>query len=118
MLGEYTTDEGPYLDDQFIVIATAADRVFEFVVGSSQCENVVSYIREKLDDEVQLSLSNCTNCCSKILYPKELSGCEFFDFHVDARNGLLRRLSRLFRKRSLEVEVSQLVVNYLMKMQV
>ena len=113
VLGEYTTDEGPYLDDHFIVIAIAPSRIFEYSVGSSQCEEVLFYLKENLDVKVQFALSNSTECSSTVLYPDELRGNEFFTCYDSARRGLVGRLSDLLRKRTRRTDVSQSVTDYL-----
>lgn len=113
VLGEYTTNEGPYLDDHFIVIAIAPCRVFEYPVGSSRCEEVVSYLKENLDVKVQFALSNSTEWRSTVLYPGELRGSEFFIFRDGAGRGPMGRLLNLFRKRTRKADVAPLVTNYL-----
>lgn len=113
VLGEYTTDEGPYLDDHFIVVAIAPDRFFEFAVGSSQCSDVFSYIKENYNQDVRVGLANSTDYRSKVLYPHELSGSEFLEFRDSTRKTEFIGIPLPFRKRVRNAKVSQLVVDYL-----
>jgi hypothetical protein len=115
VLGEYTTDEGPYLDDHFIVIAIAPSRFFEYSVGSSRCEEVLSYLKENLDVRVQFTLSNSTEWRSTVLYPDELRGHAFFTSHCCDSKGLTGRLQGLIHKRTRQADVSQLITDYLAK---
>ena len=115
VLGEDGLEVGMGNGESDPVIILRSDRFYEFAVGSSQYSEIISYVKENLDLEVQLALSNSTDCRSRILYPIELSGSELFDFHEDIRKGVMSGLLHLFRKRARTVEISQLVWNYLTK---
>ncbi len=79
--GEYTTDNGPHIDDWFMVFVT---KDFNWVEASNFCEG-----RDKVRDELAKywnvdclhgELTFSTNFSSRCIWPTEVAGKPLFDF--------------------------------------
>jgi hypothetical protein len=79
--GEYTTDNGPYIDDWFMVFVT---RDFNWVEASNYCAR-----REEVRDELAKhwsveslygDLAFSTDFSSRAIWPTEIAGKPLFDF--------------------------------------
>jgi len=113
VLGEYTTSAGPYAEDHFIAIAVKKNELFEFPVGSPKCKEIISYVQSNVDGDVQLGLSNSTDFRSNILYPKELSGTQFFSVQAEVPKKALTSLMRTLGIKGTKYVVSPVVTEYI-----
>lgn len=78
VLGEYTTEDGPFADDHFVVLVTRKNGLHEYVANSDECAAILSYLRNQ-GVSVEFRLSNCAEFRSEIMYPLELAGKNLFD---------------------------------------
>ena len=84
VIGEYTTDAGPWFDDYFIVFV-AADP-FEILVAPVEAEGaVLAELSGRLGVEMSHGLANRTDLASRVLWPEELRDHPLFDFHPSER---------------------------------
>src|SRR5262249_45979385 len=83
LMSEYTTNEGPQLDDYFLVFVTVEEGKLYFSTCSFYADGrdeVVASLGERLGSPIQLGLANSTNWKSRVLWPPELAGSEYFTF--------------------------------------
>ena len=81
VFGEYTTDNGPMIDDWFMVFVTGED---QWVEASNYCAGM-DQIREALAvrwnvENLWGSLAFSTNFDSRVLWPSSLAETELFEF--------------------------------------
>lgn len=85
VIGEYTTDGGPWVDDYFIVLV-AADP-FETLVAPVEAEGaLLADMSEHLGVVLSHGLANRTDLASRVLWPPELRDRPVFDFHPVPRS--------------------------------
>lgn len=79
--GEYTTDNGPWIDDWFMVFVT---RDFNWVEASNYCagcDEVRDYLAKHWGvDSLYGPLALSTNFDSRAIWPSEIAGQPLFDF--------------------------------------
>ena len=77
LIGEYTTSEGPYFDDYFLVFITgenAPRQVASFYADGR--DEMLARLSEALDAKIELGLANSPDFKSRILWPPGLGGQE------------------------------------------
>jgi len=95
LLAEYTTDEGPFVDDYFLVFVTQPGGGEQYVTASFYAEGsdeVVGRLAECWGAEVGLSLAHSTDWNSRVIWPPELAEQEYFEVIEVPPGTLLARL--------------------------
>jgi len=83
LVAEYTTNEGPYADDYFLVFVTVEDGKLYFStcsVYSGGAEEVLSSVQQHLGSPIQLELQGSTEWRSRVAWPVNMAGTEYFSF--------------------------------------
>ncbi len=97
LLAEYTTNEGPYGDDYFLVFVTIEDGQVLFAAASFYSDGrdeVIKQLAGQWHVNIDLGLANSTEWKSRIMGPPELAGREYFEFREVAPKGFRERLSK------------------------
>jgi hypothetical protein len=85
VIGEYTTDGGPWFDDYFIVLVAA--NPFETLVAPVEAEGtLLADLSDRLGVVVSHGLANRPDFASRVLWPPELRDRPLFDFHQVPRS--------------------------------
>ncbi|MBT65388.1 MAG: hypothetical protein CML13_19495 [Puniceicoccaceae bacterium] len=94
LLAEYTTSEGPMIDDHFIYALFSDGRDKSFPVEDlDKPSSEVKAIEEALDIPIECKLCNRTDFCSRAIYPRELSESEIFQIvKKEKNNSFLQRV--------------------------
>ncbi len=80
IIGEYTTSEGPYLDDYFFVFLTAKEKGWhEASFYADGREDFLKDLSNALSCPVVLGLCNSANFRTRIIWPLHLSGKPFME---------------------------------------
>ena len=92
LIGEWTTDQGPYVEDYF----------YGFVVGRPHCfyyaplganTSIVTELSAAMGEPMTSALAGSTLNRSRIIWPRALEGCDLFVYSPEARPpGVLSRL--------------------------
>jgi hypothetical protein len=83
MVAEYTTNEGPWGDDYFLLFVVAdTDKlsVARASLYSDGIEEVLHDLRQRWAANIETRLHNSTEWKSRVVWPPELAGTEYFDF--------------------------------------
>lgn len=81
VIGEYTTEEGPFLEDWFLVFVPHwLPGWKEAPVYSHGADVVLEQLGRVLGSPLRLALASSTQHRSRVLWPSELSGEPLFDF--------------------------------------
>jgi hypothetical protein len=92
LVAEYTTDEGPLIEDYNFVFAVGHPVVF-YDVGLSSALGVIDPLSAALGEKIEPRLANSTDWKSHILWPPSLLGRELFERLAQPRSaGLWNRL--------------------------
>jgi hypothetical protein len=116
LIAEYTTDEGPHVDDYFLAFITRE-------LGELYYSNVTMYaagINESLTElesllgcSLDLALHSSTKWSSRVVWPPKLAGSAYLRYEQAVPEGLWDRLrSRVLGKR-IESHVTDSVREYL-----
>ena len=102
MIGEFTTDNGPLIDDWFLVFVPRTGR--EWFEVSMYAAGIQSF-REQLSSALGLTiiggLAASADFASRILWPSALADRPLFTFNPVTGSGFIRRL-----KLSIRPEIS------------
>ena len=96
-MAEYTTNEGPYLDDYFLVFVTVEEGKAFFSTSSFYAEGrdgVLASLQEKFGQPIQLELFNSTDWKSRVVWPLSMAGKQYFTFTELPPKKLIESLRR------------------------
>ena len=79
VIGEFTTANGPFIDDWFVTIATKDDwyELSMYMVG---WEKLLEELSEIFDVQLQYKLTGSTEWKTRVMYPRELAEKELYDW--------------------------------------
>lgn len=97
LVGEFTTEDGPYAEDHFISVWLNDNRVLEISIASCGVAAFLNKLSLKTSTPIKTTLAAETSFASRVLYPPAKSGQDLFVFK-SARKGLLG----LFYKNRME----------------
>lgn len=116
LIAEYTTDEGPQVDDYFLVFITRE-------AGELYYSNVTMYatgINESLTAlegilgcSLELALSSATGLRSRVVWPQEIAGSAYFRYEQVVPEGFWDRVRTRVQGKRIESHVSDSVCEYL-----
>ncbi len=79
VIGEYTTTDGPWLDDWFLIFITKKDQSLSIPFYANNIDELLQYLTKKFhDDFTKACLANSSEWNSIVLYPKHLKGKALF----------------------------------------
>jgi len=87
LVGEFTTEDGPYAEDHLLSVWLNDRRTFEIPIGSPGVVVLLDKLGAKAGAPIKTSLATESSFASRVLYPPEKSGQELFVFE-SARKGL------------------------------
>ena len=93
IVGEYTTANGPYVDDYFLVFVTTPERhQFHGSFYAEGLHALLASLSERLGATVQCGLCNSADLKSRCMWPPALAGQPLFRFTlVPSGGGWLRQ---------------------------
>lgn len=92
LVGEYTNDHGPYLDDWFMVFMKKEREWGEASVYADGRDEFRMALSKALGAEIQPALTSHTDFWSRIIWPPELKDQSLFDFRKARGSRVLRKL--------------------------
>jgi len=117
LIAEYTTDEGPWLDDHFLVFVSAADNSLNIAAASFYSDgrdDTLKVLALHLGSAIELSLLGSTTWASRVVWPPELAGKDYFDSKEVAPVTVTDRIKRLAFGEVRDYFPSASVRNFLM----
>lgn len=114
VLGEYTTDSGPFIGDHFVVLVSQDGRVFEISTEGSEAEELIKNIEKSIKKDIKFQLCNVTNFDSRVLYPDPLCGEPLFELKTEEYkvNKIFQHIKN-FGVKNVSKELSNSVLDYL-----
>ena len=101
LMGEYTTQDGPMLEDHFFVVVSKAGEEFEIPVTASGADEMLQAICRALDSETVPKLTLNTDFSSRIMAPRSLQDQPLYIFETEKKSLLHRIFSSGRMKRCL-----------------
>jgi hypothetical protein len=115
LIAEYTTNEGPYLDDYFLTFITVEDGKAFYSSCSFYAEgrdDVFLELSARLGSTIEMGLAASTEWKSRIMWPSSMEGLEYFTFKSIPPKNLFQKLRQKIFGSELEYGVSETVRNY------
>jgi len=97
LMAEYTTNEGPLIDDYFVLfIALDGDKLNIATASfySDGRDGIVRTLARRWGNDIELSLFNSTEWKSRVVWPPALVGREYFEFKEVMPHGLNEKFRR------------------------
>jgi hypothetical protein len=92
VVGEFTTESGPYADDYFVVVVLRTGNVVE--VPTDAADEIHAELERLTGTALAVGLANRTDFASRVLYPPALRDHPLYEFTPAPRAaGLLHRLA-------------------------
>jgi len=116
LIAEYTTNEGPHVDDYFLVFVTAEENKLFFSTCSFYVDGqdeALSDLQKLLGSSIQLSLQGSTEWRSQVVWPARIAGSEYFTFAEIPPKTLLERVKKSLLGPTQEYAISKPVRDYL-----
>lgn len=93
VIGEFTTDNGPFIDDWFIVfVHRSGSEWFEASMYAEGNEAVRDRLSAALGSTIIGGLAASTDFASRILWPSALAGRPLFTFSPVTASSIIRRI--------------------------
>ncbi|MGH9703664.1 MAG: hypothetical protein ACRD4K_09835 [Candidatus Acidiferrales bacterium] len=95
LMAEYTTSEGPFVDDYFLVFVSKENEKYYFATASFYSdgrEALIDYLSKKWGVRVELGLANSTGWKSRVVWPPEIAGRDYFSSSEAQPGGGLEKL--------------------------
>jgi hypothetical protein len=116
LIAEYTTNEGPQVDDYFLVFVTAEENKLFFSTCSFYVDGrdeALSVLQERLGSPIQLGLQGSTEWRSRVAWPAKMAENEYFTFAEIPPKTLLERVKKRLLGPTQEYAISKPVRDYL-----
>jgi hypothetical protein len=116
LMAEYTTSEGPCLDDYFLVFVTVEGNKLYFATCSFYADGrdaALANLQEHLGSPIELVLAGSTEWNSRVLWPPEMVGREYFTFTEVPAETLRDKVKQLLSGPAHEYAISRTVRDYL-----
>ncbi len=116
LVAEYTTNEGPHIDDYFLVFVTAEDDKLYFSTYPFYSDNrdeALSILQERLGSPIQLELQGSTEWRSRVVWPVKIAGSEYFTFTQVPAETLTQKLKKRLLGPTQEYVIAKAVREYL-----
>jgi hypothetical protein len=98
VIGEFTTQDGPFVDDWFLVIVPrGACDWLEASMYAEGVDQLIEGLSTALDCSIHGQLAASTDFNSRIMWPISLSGCPIFTFKPVTGTGIIRRVRLAMR---------------------
>jgi hypothetical protein len=96
IIGEYTDDQGPLVDDYFLVFLTDSN-LYEASIYAEGVDAFLQELRDRLGASLSLELGNSTSYRSRVIWPSDMVEVPVFDYSKTPKpKGLLDRLKYRF----------------------
>jgi hypothetical protein len=88
LVGEFTDDHGPVVDDYFFIFLTR-DGCFEASFYAEGRDALLAELGRRLQHELRTGLCHSTSLASRVLWPARLEGHPVFDVVPEERAGTI-----------------------------
>ncbi len=116
LIAEYTTAEGPMVDDYFLIFVTVETGKFFFATCSfyaNSRDEVLATLQKQLQSSFALDLSASTDWKSRVVWPSEIAGKEYFTVTEVIPQKLSQKVKKALLGPDGEYAISRTVREYL-----
>lgn len=112
LIAEYTTNEGPYCEDYFLVFVTKPN-IYQCTFYAEGTNTIIEQLSAIFNKPLQLKLCDSTDWKSNVIWPTQLEGNEYFHFTKIKPNKLLSKIRAVLLGPQLEYKIAQPIQNFL-----
>lgn len=114
VIGEATTDQGPFVDDWFLCFAADASGWHEASAYAAECESFIEALSTRLGAQLTCSLYASADYDSRVLWPASMAGQPMFTYTPNVpENPILRWIAAVVGPSSNTQLFSETVDRYL-----
>jgi len=116
LIAEYTTDEGPWIDDYFFVFVTSEKGAAYFskcTFYAAGVNEVLTELSLRLEFPLKPGLCGSMTCLSRVMWPAQLENTQYFEFTEVATESLWSKLRKSVLGAQLEYTISDPVREYI-----
>lgn len=108
LIAEYTTANGPFIDDWFLVIYNEKTEYFEISMYADNFEQMMKKLGEKMEFELVGTLFSSTEWKSNILYPTEFDGQCLWDMVKCEPKSTIEKFKSFFGINKTELKLTEI----------
>jgi hypothetical protein len=112
LIAEYTTNEGPYCDDYFLVFVSQP-YFYQCTYYAEGREEVIQTLSEQLGTPLQHRLCNSTDWKSNVIWPVEFEVCDFFQFSEVIPDRIISKARKIILGPQLEYKIAEPIRKFL-----
>ena len=116
LVAEYTTNEGPFVDDYYLIFCSIGAERAVFATCTFYAEGRDATLRslsDRLGSPLELVLCGSTAWASRVLWPSSMVGEPYFSFEIAEPRHVLNRLQRFVFGPTTERFLSDPVQRYI-----
>lgn len=113
VIGEYTTQDGPLVDDWFVVFVLGEQEWVEVPCYAGGVPDSLRNLGSILGTSLELGLQTSTDFASQVLWPPSLAMYPLFEYRTMPAKGIGRLFWSWWRHAQIERHLSREVVSYL-----
>ena len=116
LIAEYTTDEGPHLDDYFLVFVTREQGEFYYsnvTMYAAGINESLTVLERILGCSLDLTLHSSTRWSSRVVWPLKLAGAAYFRYDQVVPEGFWDRVRSRVQGKRIESHVADSICEYL-----
>lgn len=95
LIGEYTTEEGPFVEDHFLVFVKCNAEILDLPVSSLGFLELIRILSSKFECQITLKLNLQTKFISRIIFPENLKDEGLFSIKQDC--GIFKNFLSFFK---------------------
>jgi hypothetical protein len=112
LIAEYTTNEGPFCDDYFLVFLTK-HYIYQCSFYAEGTNTIIEKLSKIFNRQLQPRLCNFTDWKSSVIWPIQFEGNEYFEFNEVVPNSNLSKIRKLVLGSQLEYKIAQPIRKFL-----
>jgi hypothetical protein len=105
LVGEFTTEDGPFADDHLLAIWLENGRVIELPVVTAGIAELLQRLNSLAGANVEIALAAQSSFASRVMHPPALAGRELFEFAA-VRKGVAGLIFKNAVERRLRPDVA------------
>jgi hypothetical protein len=116
LIAEYTTDEGPRVDDYFLVFITREQGELYYSILTMYAAGInesLGKLEGTLGCSLELTLHSSTGLNSRVVWPPEVAGSAYFRYEEVVPEGIWDKLRSRVAGKRMESHVADAIREYL-----
>lgn len=113
LIGEYTNENGPSIEDWFVCFVSGPSECFEAPVSADGLHECLDALGDQFGNELELKLASSTSFNSRIIWPKGPAGKPLFKFREAAETSRWQMVCNNLLGHRVEQVLSEVALEFL-----